>query len=252
MEKWLILHKDWKLWRLTGQQCRRTEREPCRYQAGRVLYCISLCLGDTQPAKRKDVTVTCVCVCVSEELSDCLADEADVAKLLVSSRLKAQIKKPSRNVLSDMTELCCSAQWRQRHVEDMMWNAMGQKVKIKPKQKHSTSYFLAQAKRHGLVVVSGMALGGGIQGGNIEGYIVWISITLRIQKYFQLFSGSWNQTVWVPLMLCEEMYWQQMSLVWCLEKKKKKKGALSTPKYTMAQKTNKKFLTSKQHLAAPL
>lgn len=71
-----------------------------------------------------------------------------------------------------------------------MARTLGGMVKKKNIQLH---IFLAQAKRHGLVVVSGMALGEFM--GNTEGYIVWISIT---QKYFQLFSGSWNETIQVP------------------------------------------------------
>lgn len=45
-------------------------------------------------------------------------------------------------------------------------------------KKHSTSHFPGTGKRHGLVVVvSEMALGE--FRGNVEGYIVWISISLH-------------------------------------------------------------------------
>lgn len=80
----------------------------------------------------------------------------------------------------------------------------------KKKKKHSTSYFPGTGKRHGLVVVSGMALGE--FRGNAEGYIVWISISLH-RNTFQLFSGSWDEGM--SLMLCGENPRQQMSQVWC-------------------------------------
>lgn len=112
------------------------------------------------------------------------------------------------------------------YVSKRQWTCQGHKVECdgqmhknknktnkQSKIKHSTSYFPGTGKRHGLVVISGMALWE--FRGNIEGYIVWISIWPHTQ-YFQLFSGSWNKTVQVPLMLCGENHRQQMSQVWCL------------------------------------
>lgn len=59
-------------------------------------------------------------------------------------------------------------------------------------KKHSTSYFPGTGKRHGLVVVvvSRMALGE--FRGNVEGYIVWTSISLR-RNTFNFSQESWNE-----------------------------------------------------------
>lgn len=53
----------------------------------------------------------------------------------------------------------------------------------KNKRQHSTSYFSGTGKRHGLVVVSGMALGGNSEErGNTEGRIVLISISQTLHR----------------------------------------------------------------------
>lgn len=98
----------------------------------------------------------------------------------------------------------------------------------KNKQKNNNiqlHIFLAQVKRHGLVVVSGMALGG-IQG-NIEGYIVWISIALHRNTF------NFSQVAGIKQSRCR----------WCFvvgEKKKNSQAAdvtgLASRKKTIIQR----------------
>lgn len=103
--------------------------------------------------------------------------------------------------------LCDFSKWQ--------WTRQGHKVEwSKNIQLH---IFPGTGKRHGLVVVvvSGMALGE-FRGERWRLYS--LDIHLTTQKYFQLFSGSWNETVRAPLMLCEDDHRQRMSQVWCLSK----------------------------------
>lgn len=84
---------------------------------------------------------------------------------------------------------------------------LGGMVKKKNIQLH---IFLAQAKRHGLVVVSGMALGEFM--GNTEGYIVWISISLH-RNTFNCSQVAGTKPSRCLLMLRRENHRQQMKVV---------------------------------------
>lgn len=77
----------------------------------------------------------------------------------------------------------------------------------KNKRQHSTSYFSGTGKRHGLVVVSGMALGGNSEErGNTEGRLVLISISQTLHRN-TFNSGRWSQT---PRVLLRQIHRQQM------------------------------------------
>lgn len=72
--------------------------------------------------------------------------------------------------------------------------------------------FLAQVKRHGLVVVSGMALGEFM--GNIEGYIIWISILLH-RNTFNCSQVAGTKPSRCLLMLRGENHRQQKVVFFC-------------------------------------